>query len=257
MTARHPHTCPLIPIISRKWSLYGINKIVSDIYNKYIDLPSWPLPESDEEKSYKSYYQLPRDDRSFRSSKDQYPNGRFMVVIYITFNFEIIRIVRCIDYVNISMQLFGAYQIKCGDLRSIPVEMSQLGYPNADVASLKIILIEKPGETDWSLLSKPEQHYAFLSSVIIGARTHTIIQKNIQDASKLLISWLKEWDVEPDGLAMQAAKEEFEDLVKVQNSPVADEEQSQAKGEEEQSKANGGKEQSQAKGEEEQRSLDD
>lgn len=202
----------LIPLITEKWSLYNINREVEIIFDKYKNYVTWPLLVKHIPNS--TGYRRKITD-SYQELKPQYPRGRFITILYATFNFEVIRVIRCIDCINLELELVGVYQIKFEDLRSIPLEVSQLGYKDIDEVSLRMILIEEiKSDMDLGILQASNQHFKFLSQVIKNGKSHIIIQKDIKEkASNQLVEWLKEWDVELGGLAAQAAKKEFEGLV--------------------------------------------
>jgi hypothetical protein len=57
-------------------------------------------------------------------------------------------------------------------------------------------------------------HNSFVSSIKYKSKNRSYYQSFISDPASSIRRWLKEWDVEPGGMAVQAVEEEFNSLSK-------------------------------------------
>lgn len=141
---------------------------------------------------------------------------QLVYVAYIKFNDTILHIIQAVVFSGSWDPISYEYISKIKNWKDFlpQIEECQKNYPkiNAELI-VDYVILEKDDKINIALLEK-RKYKEFLASLrYTTSMVYRLNQYEIYDnPAEILTQWLKEWDIEPGGLAAQKAKEEFESL---------------------------------------------
>jgi hypothetical protein len=142
-------------------------------------------------------------------------SGKLLYIAYVKFNDIIVHIIHTVVFGDRSKQNSYEYisNIDLWKKTQLKLEECQRNYPKINF-ELIIEYIMTDNEVDMKPLfdGKHKEFFDSIKYTYLHRSYRSIIYEN---PLEILQKWLKEWDVEPDGMGAKAAKEEFEDLAGV------------------------------------------